>query len=227
MPLPFINIYHRAPHIHLSKDPKKTTRKEIFGRMSRPAVASSFPATVAIALAVIQLVFVIPAAVVEAHTKTIPADASKLDAWIAHNLKEFNHRKAKDTGVKALDRRLAKAEDNVRLITVRKDGRGNFSTITEAIESIPAGNRRRVVVWIGDGVYREKITIEASKPFVTLYGQKGKRPVITFDGTASEFGTVKSATVAVESDYFVAVNIAFMVRFLLLRFSVLWGKFCK
>ncbi|KAL0558587.1 hypothetical protein IC582_003164 [Cucumis melo] len=182
--------------------------------MFRPTVASSFSATVALALAMMfQLIILItiPSTVlVEARTKTIPADSSKLDEWIAHNMREYNDRKMNETGIKALDRRLAEAEDCVRLITVRKDGRGNFSTITEAIESIPSGNRRRVVVWIGGGVYREKITIDASKPFVTLYGQKGKRPVITFDGTASEFGTVKSATVAVESDYFVAVNLTFV-----------------
>lgn len=185
--------------------------------MFRPTVASSFSATVALALAMMfQLIILItiPSTVlVEARTKTIPADSSKLDEWIAHNMREYNDRKMNETGIKALDRRLAEAEDCVRLITVRKDGRGNFSTITEAIESIPSGNRRRVVVWIGGGVYREKITIDASKPFVTLYGQKGKRPVITFDGTASEFGTVKSATVAVESDYFVAVNLTFVVSF--------------
>lgn len=196
--------------------------------MSRPTVTSSFPATVAVALAVVQLVIlIIPSTVVEARTKTIPADSSKLDEWIAHNMREYNDRKGNETGVKALDRGLAKAEDGVRLIIVRKDGRGNFTTITKAIESIPSGNRRRVVVWIGGGIYREKITIEASKPFVTLYGQKGKRPMITFDATASEFGTVKSATVAVESDYFVAVNLAFVVSFLFFFFSFLWGKFCK
>lgn len=196
--------------------------------MSRPTVASSLPATVAIALTVVQLILItiIPTAVfVEARTKPIPSEPSKLDEWIENNMREYNDRRANETGIKALDRRLAKAEDCVQLITVRKDGRGNFSTITEAIHSIPAGNRRRVVVWIGGGIYREKITIEACKPFVTLYGQKGKRPMIMFDGTASEFGTVKSATVAVESDYFVAVNVAFVVRFFFFVFSLIFFFF--
>ncbi|KAJ0078868.1 hypothetical protein Patl1_23804 [Pistacia atlantica] len=35
-------------------------------------------------------------------------------------------------------------------------------------------------------------------------------PKIVFDGTAAKYGTVDSATVAVESDYFVAVNIEFV-----------------
>ncbi|KAG6590056.1 putative pectinesterase 50, partial [Cucurbita argyrosperma subsp. sororia] len=180
--------------------------------MARPAVASSFPATVALVLAVVQLITIlIPAAiVVEARTKTIPAEPSQLDEWIAHNMREYRQRKANETGAKTLDPRLAKAEDCARLITVKQDGQGNFSTITQAIDSIPSGNRERVVVWIGGGTYREKITIDSSKPFVTLYGQIGKMPVISYDGTASEFGTAESATVAVESDYFVAVNVAFV-----------------
>jgi pectinesterase len=36
-------------------------------------------------------------------------------------------------------------------------------------------------------------------------------PRIVFNGTASQYGTIYSATVAVESDYFMAVNVAFVV----------------
>lgn len=98
------------------------------------------------------------------------------------------------------------------MITVSKDGRGNFRTIKEAIRSIPRGNTRRVVVKIGPGVYREKILVSASKPYVTFYGQPQAMPTISYGATAdSQNGTWRSATVAVESDYFVAVNIIFEV----------------
>ena len=36
-------------------------------------------------------------------------------------------------------------------------------------------------------------------------------PKLSFDGTAAEFGTVDSATLIVESDYFMAVNIIVIV----------------
>lgn len=108
---------------------------------------------------------------------------------------------------------------------VRRNGAGDFTTVTDAVNSIPSGNKRRVVVWIGRGVYREKITVDRSKPFVTFYGERNGNdndndsrdimPIITYDATALRYGTVDSATVAVDADYFVAVNVAFVVRYLL------------
>lgn len=62
-------------------------------------------------------------------------------------------------------------------------------------------------------MYTEKILVDASKPFVTFYGDQNDVPSITFDGTALKYGTWNSSTVAVESDYFVAVNIAFVVSY--------------
>ncbi|KAL2978003.1 hypothetical protein AAZX31_13G096300 [Glycine max] len=108
----------------------------------------------------------------------------------------------------------------VRVVRVRRDGAGDFRTVTDAVNSIPSGNKRRVVVWIGRGVYREKITVDRSKPFVTFYGERNGNdndndsrdimPIITYDATALRYGTVDSATVAVDADYFVAVNVAFV-----------------
>lgn len=156
------------------------------------------------------------------HPKQIPLDASKLEAWIGENMREFTERKAQLAQGKndtVVDHVLAAAEDGFRVITVRKDGRGDFKTITDAVKSIPSGNTRRVVVKIGGGEYWEKITVERSKDFVTFFGDPFDMPKIVFNGTALHFGTVNSATVAVESDYFVAANVAFVVTF---PFSVLF-----
>jgi hypothetical protein len=116
-----------------------------------------------------------------------------------------------------LDEHLKAAEVGaVRVVRVRKDGTGDFKTITDAVNSIPSGNMRRVVVWIGMGEYREKITVDMSKRFVTFYGERNGNendlmPIITYDATALHYGTLDSATVAVDADYFVAVNVAFVV----------------
>ena len=113
-----------------------------------------------------------------------------------------------------LDQLLVKAEDSgVKVIKVKKNGSGDFDTVTAAVENIPLENMQRVVVWIGGGEYFEKITINRTKNFVTFYGDPMDIPKIVFNGTATEFGTVNSATVAVESDYFMAVNIVFVVTF--------------
>lgn len=116
-------------------------------------------------------------------------------------------------GENCIDPELAVAEAGANVIEVRKDGRGKFRTVGEALKSIPEWSTTRWIVRIGGGEYWEKITIERSKPFVTLYGLPWEMPVIVFNGTAAEYGTLNSATVAVESDYFVAVNIVFKVSY--------------
>ncbi|RHN74843.1 putative pectinesterase [Medicago truncatula] len=146
----------------------------------------------------------------------IPANRAQLDAWFNTNVGPLAQRKA------TLDPSLVAAEAAPKVITVMQDGKGDFKTITDAINSIPTGNNKRVIVKIGGGNYNEKIKIERTKPFVTLYAAPGTMPNITFGGTAAKYGTVDSATLIVESDYFVAANIMLSVCLL----SPLYDAFC-
>ncbi|KAJ4839627.1 hypothetical protein Tsubulata_032788 [Turnera subulata] len=75
-----------------------------------------------------------------------------------------------------------------------QDGSGNFKTLTEAIANIPTGNSQRIIVDIGPGKYVEKLTIDASKPFVTFYGAPDKMPTLSYNGDAQKFGTARSAS---------------------------------
>lgn len=84
---------------------------------------------------------------------------------------------------------------------------GEFKTLMDAIKSVPAENTKRVIIKIAPGEYREKVTIDRNKPFITLMGDPKAMPVITFDGTAAKYGTVDSASLIILSDYFMAVNI--------------------
>ena len=54
-------------------------------------------------------------------------------------------------------------------ITVAADGSGDFKTIQEALNSIPRDNQQRMIIFIKDGVYHEKVRIDPN--FVTLRGQ--------------------------------------------------------
>ncbi|KAG9457747.1 hypothetical protein H6P81_002255 [Aristolochia fimbriata] len=116
----------------------------------------------------------------------------------------------------ARDPKLVKAEEGIVRVTVNPDGSGNFTTIKAALDSFPRNNSRRVVVEIKPGIYREKILIPQTKPFVTLLGDPNNPPTITGNDTASVAGddgtplkTFHSATVAVNADYFIAANIRF------------------
>ncbi|CAK7336896.1 unnamed protein product [Dovyalis caffra] len=131
----------------------------------------------------------------------IPGDPSSLNSWFQANVKPYAKREG------TLDPSLETAEAKPRTIKVRKDGNGDFKTLTDAVKSIPLGNTQRVIVDIGAGVYNEKIQIEKQKPFVTFKGSASSTPTLTFAGTARVFGTVYSATLQVDSDYFVASNI--------------------
>lgn len=152
------------------------------------------------------LVVLLAATVVFSDDATpIPSDKSQLAAWFKDNVKPYNDQK------NMLDAPLVVAEAGAKVVKVMKDGTGEFKTITDAIKSIPSGNTKRVIVYIGSGTYNEKIRIERTKPFVTLYGAPGSMPNLTYDGTAHQYGTVDSATLIVESDYFVAANIIISV----------------
>jgi pectinesterase len=139
-------------------------------------------------------------------TGPIPGEPSSLNSWFHANVKSYTQRNG------TLDPALETAEAKPKTIRVRKDGSGDFKTLTGAVRSISSGNTQRVIVDIGSGVYNEKIQIEKEKPFVTFKGSASSMPTLTFAGTARVYGTVYSATLQVDSDYFVASNIIIKVR---------------
>lgn len=88
--------------------------------------------------------------------------------WVSWNLQNYREKtnilsttlKSKPispspfTGSQVLDSALRKAELKKLRISVSQDGTSNFKTITEAINSIPLYNTRRVIFDIKPGVYR-------------------------------------------------------------------------
>ena len=65
------------------------------------------------------------------------------------------------------------------------DGSGDFKTVQAAVASIPKSNRERIVVFIKDGVYREKVRVDAA--FVTLRGESRKGTRIEFPQLNDDF----------------------------------------
>jgi pectinesterase len=70
-------------------------------------------------------------------------------------------------------------------LTVAADGSGNFTTVQAAVAAIPAGNRERMVIFIKNGTYREKVRIEAR--CVTLRGESREGTRIEFPQGREEF----------------------------------------
>ncbi|PNT04314.1 hypothetical protein POPTR_014G117100v4 [Populus trichocarpa] len=150
-------------------------------------------------------------------------DYSRWVSWNGNNHQKRAMLMAKSTvqtpgadGKLVLDGKLRQAEMNSVRVTVSQDGNGEFKTIKEAINSIPPYNTRRVIIAIKPGVYREKIFIPRTFPFVTFLGDSSEPPTITGNDTASVSGkdgkplrTYQSATVAVDANYFVAISMKF------------------
>src|SRR5262245_16942673 len=94
-------------------------------------------------------------------------------------------------------------------ITVAADGSADFKTVQAAVASIPRTNQERIVVFIKDSVYHEKVRVDA--PFVTLRGQSraGTRiefPQLNDDYTKSP-DDLGRAVLNVNGDDFVLENL--------------------
>jgi pectinesterase len=82
-------------------------------------------------------------------------------------------------------------------IVVDRNGRGNFRTIQEAIESIRAFDPNgTVTVFIHNGVYKEKIVLPAHVCHVHFIGESRDKTIITYDDHANidKMGTFRTYT---------------------------------
>lgn len=103
-----------------------------------------------------------------------------------------------------------------KTIVVSKDGKGNFTTVQQAINAIENNSSTRTKVFIKNGIYKEKITIPENKGAILLVGENPEKTIITYDDYASkknaegkEIGTTGSSTIFIYSNDFTAKNISF------------------
>lgn len=111
---------------------------------------------------------------------------------------------------------------NAQEITVAQDGSGNFKTIQEAINSLPAAdNKVQRIILIKKGTYSEKIFID--KNFITLRGEDAKNTIVTISLARDEwrcdnkddYGT---ATINLQGNDITLENLSFINS---------WGKDAK
>jgi len=114
------------------------------------------------------------------------------------------------------------------MIVVAKDGTGDYTTVQDAVNSIPSKNTR-TVIYIKNGVYKEKILV--NKPYVSFVGESRDGTVLTYDDYACKedptgspssesfcptlpagtliLGTGKSYSVSVTGAHFTADSLTF------------------
>ncbi|KAI3839895.1 hypothetical protein MKX03_025160 [Papaver bracteatum] len=111
-------------------------------------------------------------------------------------------------------RRILEDSDNEYdpsdIITVAKDGSGNFSRINDAVEFAPSDKFDRTIIYVREGVYHENVYIPKDKTNLVFLGDGSDVTVISGKrSVAGGYTTFRSATFAVAGDGFLARDITF------------------
>ena len=103
-----------------------------------------------------------------------------------------------------------------KVVTVAQDGSGNYKTVQEALNAVPASNKDKFIIYVRNGVYKEKILLDSTKKFVTLIGEDKFNTILTYNdhtGKISPSGdtinTRTSWSFKILADDFTAKNITF------------------
>ena len=102
--------------------------------------------------------------------------------------------------------KAANPYDNPDTLVVSRDGTGQFRTIGEAVEVCRAFMEYHKVIYVKNGVYKEKIIIPSWLTNIEICGESAEKTIITYDdhanirlvGTNLPMGTFRTYTVKVE-----------------------------
>jgi pectinesterase len=93
---------------------------------------------------------------------------------------------------------------------VNPSGKGGaYKTIQAAINAVPDGNKKRIIINIAEGTYRQKLRITSKKSYI-YFKCASRKTLITWGDTAEKAGSTSlSASTAVEAMGFIASDCTF------------------
>ncbi|CAM8903024.1 unnamed protein product [Rhodiola kirilowii] len=94
-----------------------------------------------------------------------------------------------------------------RTIKVDINGKGDFKSVQAAIDSVPSGNDKWIIIHVRKGQYREKVHIPEDKPYIFMRGNGKGRSWIVWSQSSAD--NVESAAFKVEAAHFIAFGISF------------------
>lgn len=71
-----------------------------------------------------------------------------------------------------------------QVITVAKDGSGDYTTVQSALDAVQLAGEKPVTLKIKNGVYKEVIIVDARKNFINLIGEDKNKTILTYDNHA-------------------------------------------
>nr|WP_321411106.1 pectinesterase family protein [uncultured Carboxylicivirga sp.] len=99
--------------------------------------------------------------------------------------------------------------DNQADIVVAADGTGDYNTLTDAISQLPYYNYERVVIFVKNGIYNEKIRIE--KDYLTIRGESRDSTIIEYAQLREDWiehpDIIGPAVINIEADDIVLDNL--------------------
>uniref|UniRef100_A0A0D9WMU9 pectinesterase n=1 Tax=Leersia perrieri TaxID=77586 RepID=A0A0D9WMU9_9ORYZ len=100
--------------------------------------------------------------------------------------------------------------DNTVVITVAKDGTGNYKTVGEAVAAAPNNSEGRTVIRVKSGTYEENVEVPPTKTNIAVVGDGRDSTVITSGRSAADgWTTFRTATFGVSGEGFMARDITF------------------
>ncbi|GMI71806.1 hypothetical protein like AT3G24130 [Hibiscus trionum] len=102
---------------------------------------------------------------------------------------------------------ISAASAQCKTVTVDQSGRGDFSTIQSAINSVPSKNGFWYCINVNPGTYREKLKIPRDKPFIVLKGSGQTKTKVVWNEPYLDNATFTSLAdnIIVESMSFVNI----------------------
>ena len=92
------------------------------------------------------------------------------------------------------------AQERRDTLVVSRDGTGDFRTLQEAVESARAFMDYTVMIYVKNGVYKEKVIVPSWVENIDIIGEDRDKTIITYDDHANinKMGTFRTYTVKVE-----------------------------
>ncbi|WP_345270796.1 pectinesterase family protein [Nibrella viscosa] len=66
-------------------------------------------------------------------------------------------------------------------LVVAQDGSGDYKTVQAALDAVPQNNPNRITILIKKGIYREKLSLDSTRHYVTLIGEDKANTTLTYD----------------------------------------------